>query len=100
MNILSYCNQNKLAVCPQGGNTGFGGGCIPVFDEIIISAELLNNIISIDEFSGKNCEMKWELWQRNIFYPIFFIDNDLPTKLSWIITEYRVFQVYCSFMRK
>ncbi len=30
--ILSYCNTNKLAVVPQGGNTGLVGGSVPVFD--------------------------------------------------------------------
>lgn len=51
--ILSFCNHNKLAVVPQGGNTGVCGGCVPIFDEIIISAELLNEIIGFDELSGK-----------------------------------------------
>lgn len=51
---MSYCNDNRLAVCPQGGNTAVNGNGIPIFDEIVISAELLNNIISIDEFSGEN----------------------------------------------
>ncbi|XP_030747862.1 D-2-hydroxyglutarate dehydrogenase, mitochondrial-like isoform X2 [Sitophilus oryzae] len=50
--ILEFCNGNKLAVCPQGGNTGASGGSVPVFDEIIISMEMMNEIINIDEDSG------------------------------------------------
>ncbi|XP_015603205.1 D-2-hydroxyglutarate dehydrogenase, mitochondrial [Cephus cinctus] len=50
--ILRYCNENRLAVCPQSGNTGLVGGNVPVFDEIIISMKLMNNIISTDELSG------------------------------------------------
>ncbi|XP_067006180.2 D-2-hydroxyglutarate dehydrogenase, mitochondrial isoform X2 [Anabrus simplex] len=50
--ILKYCNDQTLAVCPQGGNTGLVGGSVPVFDEVIISTTLMNNIISLDEFSG------------------------------------------------
>ncbi|XP_070561383.1 D-2-hydroxyglutarate dehydrogenase, mitochondrial-like [Ptychodera flava] len=50
--ILSYCNDRNLAVVPQGGNTGLVGGSVPVFDEIIISTALMNNIISLDELSG------------------------------------------------
>ncbi|XP_017774334.1 PREDICTED: D-2-hydroxyglutarate dehydrogenase, mitochondrial-like [Nicrophorus vespilloides] len=50
--ILSYCNKNKLAVCPQGGNTGVVGGQVPVFDEIIISMALMNQIESVDEHLG------------------------------------------------
>ncbi|XP_018569933.1 D-2-hydroxyglutarate dehydrogenase, mitochondrial [Anoplophora glabripennis] len=50
--ILSFCNDNNLAVCPQGGNTGLVGGQLPVFDEIVISTELMNEIISLDDNSG------------------------------------------------
>ena len=50
--ILRYCNNRELAVCPQGGNTSLVGGSVPVFDEIVISTQLMNKIISIDEISG------------------------------------------------
>ena len=50
--ILKYCNAEKLAVCPQGGNTGLVGGSVPVFDEVIISTSLMNNIVSLEELSG------------------------------------------------
>lgn len=43
---------------PQGGNTGLVGGSVPVFDEIILSTALMNQIISFDKVSGKyqRCE--------------------------------------------
>ncbi|XP_064611962.1 D-2-hydroxyglutarate dehydrogenase, mitochondrial-like [Liolophura sinensis] len=50
--ILRYCNENQLAVVPQGGNTGLVGGSVPVFDEIIISTQLMNKVFSVDEISG------------------------------------------------
>lgn len=50
--LLSYCNERHLAVVPQGGNTGLVGGSVPVFDEIIISTRLMNEIISVDDVSG------------------------------------------------
>lgn len=50
--ILKYCNEKNLAVCPQGGNTGLVGGSVPVFDEVILSTQLMNKIESIDELSG------------------------------------------------
>lgn len=50
--ILKYCNMRKLAVCPQGGNTGLVGGSVPVFDEIVLSMELMNKIDLIDDVSG------------------------------------------------
>ncbi|MCB0371198.1 MAG: FAD-binding oxidoreductase, partial [Bdellovibrionales bacterium] len=30
--VLKYCNDRRLAVVPQGGNTGLVGGSVPVFD--------------------------------------------------------------------
>lgn len=50
--ILQYCNDNMLAVVPQGGNTGLVGGSVPVFDEIVISMNRMNKIHSFDEVSG------------------------------------------------
>ena len=50
--VLKYCNERKLAVVPQGGNTGLVGGSIPVFDEIVINTGRMNKIRSFDETSG------------------------------------------------
>ncbi|KAF9154843.1 hypothetical protein DFQ26_009938 [Actinomortierella ambigua] len=50
--ILKYCNEKKLAVVPQGGNTGLVGGGVPVFDEIVISTANMNNVRSFDSVSG------------------------------------------------
>lgn len=50
--ILKYCNEQKLAVVPQGGNTGLVGGSVPVFDEIVLSLAQLNKIREFDAVSG------------------------------------------------
>lgn len=50
--ILRYCNENKLAVVPQGGNTGLVGGSVPVFDEIVINLSRMNKVRDFDEVSG------------------------------------------------
>ena len=50
--ILEYCNDRKLPVVPQGGNTGLVGGSVPVFDEIVLSLGRMNKIRSFDETSG------------------------------------------------
>ena len=50
--VLKYCNDNLLAVVPQGGNSGLVGGSVPVFDEIVISTSRMNNIRFFDEVSG------------------------------------------------
>ncbi|XP_062849873.1 D-2-hydroxyglutarate dehydrogenase, mitochondrial isoform X1 [Trichomycterus rosablanca] len=50
--VLRYCNERNLAVTPQGGNTGLVGGSVPVFDEIILSTALMNQVLSFDSISG------------------------------------------------
>ena len=46
--ILKYCNKNKLAIVPQGGNTGLVGGSVPLHDEVVISTKKMNKIIEFD----------------------------------------------------
>ena len=46
--ILKYCNDNSIAIVPQGGNTGLVGGSVPVNDEIILSLTNLNKILDFD----------------------------------------------------
>ncbi|XP_035878512.1 D-2-hydroxyglutarate dehydrogenase, mitochondrial isoform X2 [Phyllostomus discolor] len=50
--ILRYCHGRNLAVNPQGGNTGLVGGSVPVFDEVILSTALMNQVISFHSVSG------------------------------------------------
>lgn len=66
--VLQYCNERRLAVVPQGGNTGLVGGSVPVFDEIILSLSSMNKIISFDEVSGiLACEAGCVLESLNTF---------------------------------
>ena len=44
----------------KGGNTGLVGGSIPVFDEIILSTQRMNEVLSVDPISGDaflNCQV-------------------------------------------
>ncbi|CAD6226434.1 unnamed protein product [Miscanthus lutarioriparius] len=50
--ILSYCNTRRLAVVPQGGNTGLVGGSVPVYDEVIVGLSGMDKIISFDNVNG------------------------------------------------
>lgn len=50
--ILKYCNKEKIAVVPQGGNTGLVGGSQPIFDEVILSTSNMNRIMGFDESYG------------------------------------------------
>ena len=52
-NILRFCNDNKIGVVPQGGNTGLVGGSVGLSghngDQLIISMEKMKTIQSIDD---------------------------------------------------
>lgn len=50
--IMAYCVQERIAVVPQGGNTGLVGGSTPVYDELILSTEGMKEIRQFDEVSG------------------------------------------------
>lgn len=50
--IMRYCSKRRLAVVPQGGNTGLVGGSVPVFDEVVVSTGAMSNIDGFDEGSG------------------------------------------------
>lgn len=50
--ILKYCDDRKLALVPQGGNTGLVGGSIPRYDEIILSLSDINSIETFIPNSG------------------------------------------------
>ncbi|CAL9737737.1 D-2-hydroxyglutarate--pyruvate transhydrogenase Dld2p [Monosporozyma servazzii] len=50
--IMNYCNKERIAVVPQGGNTDLVGGSVPVFDELILSLSNLNKIRSFDGLTG------------------------------------------------
>jgi len=55
--VLKHCNDRRLAIVPQGGNTGLVGGSQPVFDEIIVNFSRMNKIIDFDESYGiLSCE--------------------------------------------
>ncbi|CAG9322048.1 unnamed protein product [Blepharisma stoltei] len=50
--IITYCAKRKLAICPQGGNTGLVGGSVPVHDEIVLSLSNMNKLVEINESEG------------------------------------------------
>lgn len=50
--ILAYCHREGIAVVPQAGNTGVVGGSVPVFDEVILSVSLMNQVKAFDDVSG------------------------------------------------
>lgn len=50
--IVKWCNERRIGIVPQGGNTGLVGGGVPVQDELILSLGNMNKVRSFDPVSG------------------------------------------------
>ncbi|KAJ1788361.1 D-lactate ferricytochrome c oxidoreductase, partial [Coemansia sp. RSA 2399] len=50
--VLRYCNAQRIAVVPQGGNTGLVGGSVAVHDEVVLSMRNMNKVRAYDAVSG------------------------------------------------
>lgn len=48
--VIGWCNQERIGVVPQGGNTGYCGGATPdeSGDQLVLSLRRLNRIRAID----------------------------------------------------
>ncbi len=48
--VVKLCAAEKVAICPQGGNTGMSGGATPQEDgrEIVLSLTRMNRILEVD----------------------------------------------------
>jgi FAD/FMN-containing dehydrogenase len=49
--VVRLCAAEKVAICPQGGNTGMSGGATPQEDgrEIVLSLTRMNRILEVDK---------------------------------------------------
>eukprot|EP00937_MAST-01D_sp_MAST-1D-sp2_P002765 g2765.t1 len=50
--VLAHCHERRLAVVPQGGNTGLVGGSVPAFDEVVLSLSAMDRVLAFDEDAG------------------------------------------------
>ncbi|KAI1797774.1 FAD-binding domain-containing protein [Ganoderma leucocontextum] len=50
--IVKWCNERRIGIVPQGGNTGLVGGGVPIKDELILSLSNMSKIRSFDDVSG------------------------------------------------
>jgi glycolate oxidase len=76
--LLRLCNEHLIPVTPRGGGTGLSGGALPVHGGLLISMELFNKILDIDE---RNLQATVEpgvitevfmnaVADRNLLYPV------------------------------
>ncbi len=51
--VLALCNEARVAVVPQGGNTGLVGGSVPLAGELVVSLQRLRGLEPVDARSGQ-----------------------------------------------
>jgi len=51
--VLRACNEMKIAVVPQGGNTGLVGGSVPLHGELVVDFRRLDTIEPVDPRTGQ-----------------------------------------------
>lgn len=49
--VLRFCNERRIPVVPQGGNTGLVGGAIPSDGEVVLSLERLAHVGAVERSS-------------------------------------------------
>ena len=50
--VMRHCNARRLAVVPQGGNTGLVGGGVPVHDEVVLGLKRMDRVVHVDASAG------------------------------------------------
>lgn len=53
--VVQICREAKLAIVPQGGNTGLCGGATPIGGEVLVSLWRLNQVRWIDAENNSIC---------------------------------------------
>ncbi len=82
--LVKIANETKTALVPSGGRTGYSAGAVAANQEIVVSFEKMNKIISFDACDRSiKCEPGVTLKeiqnfasQNNLFYPIDFAPSD------------------------
>lgn len=80
--IMAYCFDQRIAVVPQGGNTGLVGGGVPVYDEVILSTEGMKEVRHFDDVSGKELPATFSTAPRARPSPASHADTTHLTRLQ------------------
>lgn len=83
LDIVNLSNEHHLKLVPSGGRTGYSGGAVAINEEIIVSFEKMNKILS---FNDKNKTVQCEpglitkelqdfAKENNLFYPVDFASS-------------------------
>ncbi len=51
--VVGICAERRVAIVPQGGNTGLVGGSVPLHGELVLSTERLVGVTAVDAVVGQ-----------------------------------------------
>ncbi len=78
--IILLANQHGIALVPSGGRTGLSAGAVATSNEVVVSLEKMNNILSFEPFDRQLCcqtgvitaEIQFAAQQQGLMYPVDF----------------------------
>ena len=81
--LVKLANEHRLKLVPSGGRTGYSGGAVAAFQEIVVSFERMNKVLA---FNAKDrtvrCqtgiitkELQEFAQQNHLFYPVDFASS-------------------------
>src|SRR5690554_2856902 len=76
--LVKLCNAENIPITPRGAGTGLSGAALPIYGGLVISLELMNKLIEIDE---RNLQVHVEtgliteelinaVAEKGLFYPV------------------------------
>ena len=51
--VVRRCRRDRIALVPQGGNTGLVGGSVPLAGEVVLSTERMLGVTDVDPAAGQ-----------------------------------------------
>lgn len=80
ISIVNLANATKTGLVPSGGRTGYSGGAVSLFQEIVVSFEKFNQILDINETDrqikcapGVTTKAIQDFAEKNkLYYPVNF----------------------------
>jgi len=83
ISLVRLANELSLKLVPSGGRTGYSGGAVAAFKEIVVSFDKMNKILSFCEEDRNVCcqpglitkELQEFAKANDLFYPVDFASS-------------------------
>ena len=92
---LAWCNRSRVAVVPQGGNTGLVGGGVPLHGEVVLGLGRLDAVGPVDLLAGQVtagagatlAAVQAAAAEHGLLYPVDLAARDQATVGGMVATD-------------